>query len=321
MPFLWEPWPGRYREYSQGGLYGDTIRTKQGCDSIIYSLELTVYTTQVTGSATVVNQTICPDNDDLMIDFAYTDGRPVAYELVFDEAAQKQDFQNISGNITRSNMRITVPIPHDPMQLNSYPAADDYNITLRVTDWCDRTTDYPLSFTMLYPASLIRQKWNDVLAVYNEKYNGGMTFSSIRWFHEGSQIESKGDNNSYIYVLPELRFGEAYWVELTRADDGKTFRTCPFYPERRQDGQRQNTGERIRLSLEKPDNMRAIRISSERSGEYIVYDVTGKHLMQGGFGDGTDNVIYFDAHAAAGTYMICFIASDGTKEVRKWLVH
>ncbi|MBQ4507815.1 MAG: hypothetical protein II970_02840 [Paludibacteraceae bacterium] len=321
MPFLWEPWQGRYREYSQGGLYGDTIRTKQGCDSIIYSLELTVYTTQVTGSANVVNQTICPDNDDLMIDFAYTDGRPVAYELVFDEAAQKQDFQNITGNITRSNMRITVPIPHDPMQLNSYPAADDYNITLRVTDWCDRTTDYPLSFTMLYPASLIRQKWNDVLAVYNEKYNGGMTFSSIRWFHEGSQIESNGDNNSYIYVLPELRFGEAYWVELTRADDGKTFRTCPFYPERKQDGQRQNTGERIRLSLDKPDNMRAIRISSELSGEYIVYDVTGKHLMQGRFGDGTDNVIYFDAHAAAGTYMICFMTSDGTKEVRKWLVH
>jgi len=67
--------------------------------------------------------------------------------------------------------------------------------------------------------------------------------------------------------------------------------------------------------------MRAIRISSDLSGEYIVYDVTGKHLMQGRFGDGTDNVIYFDAHAAAGTYMICFMTSDGTKEVRKWLVH
>jgi hypothetical protein len=320
MPYLWKPWPGRFRELTNAGLYGDTLRTRQGCDSIIYSLNLQVYSTEVQATAAVVNQTICPDSENLLIDFSYTEGRPMTYELLFDSAAQAQGFRNLDGGISDSYMRLTVPMPHDPMVLNSYPKADDYNATLRVNDWCEHVSYYPIGFTVLYPASLIVQKWNDVLAIYNERYNGGMAFSSIRWYHEGRPVTAEGENSSYIYEFPNLSFGEAYWAELVRAEDNKTFRTCDFYPERKT-ALPLHIGERIRLTADQTGGGRTIRITSETDGDWIVYDVTGKLLMQGRFGEGTDNLIVFNAQYPVGTYMIRFRMSDGTVETRKWLVH
>ncbi|GEM_PF-2480221 len=318
LPYVWTTYREQYLE--SGGKYSDTLRTARGCDSIIYNLTLTVYTDVVQGTAVMTNQTLCPEQDQLQVQFTFSAGHPETYSLVFDERATQQRFETIEGTVVTGTTTINVPMPYDAMQPNSYPRADDYTASLVVTDRCDKQTVYPLSFRVLYPSSIILQKWNDVLAVLGEKANGGLTFSSIQWYHNGSPIESEGEHNSYIYEYPNLAFGTPYWVELTRADDGKTFVTCPFYP---QPKQLRPMPERDAIALRPAEqgDMRRIYIDTELSGKYIVYDITGKWLQSGCFGGEGGYLITLEKNYTSGTYLIYFHCDDGTVEIKKWMLN
>lgn len=319
LPYVWTTYHEQY--LTEAGTYRDVEKSSMGCDSVIHILNLSVFSTPVIGNAVVANQNICPDKENLQIEFTYTYGRPNTYEVVFDANAIEQNFTDQEGVILANGTTyINVGIPYDvTSDYNTYPKADYYNATLRVTDQCEKVTEYPLSFTLLYPASLIKQKWNDVLAIYNEKYNGGMTFSNIRWYHNGNYVVGQGDNHSYIYETPHLSYGEPYWVELTRADDGKTFRTCEFYPEQKASAPERN-GERVRIRQEEQNNSRTILIETDIEGTYMVYDITGKQLQKGRFNNLTDNHIRLDRYCTEGTYLIYFRGDEGETEVKKWLV-
>ena len=318
LPYVWTTYRDHYLD--QSGKYGDTLRTSKGCDSIIYSHTLTVYSTEVQGTAVVADQTLCPDQDNLQVQFTYTAGRPETYRLIFDDRASQQHFEPVEGVVVAGTTGITIPMPYDVLRPNSYPRPDDYTATLVITDRCDKQTLYPLSFTILYPSSIILQKWNDVLAILGEKANGGMTFSSIRWYHNGNPIEGQGEHNSYIYQLPNLIYGTPYWAELTRADDGKTFVTCPFYPQQKIP-QRLPSRELIELSAVNPNDTRRIFITTELGGQYIVYDITGKMLQRGSFGGDSGYEISLDKTYTSGSYMIYFHADDGTVEIKKWMIN
>ena len=154
-----------------------------------------------------------------------------------------------------------------------------------------------------------------MLALYNERYNGGYVFSRIEWYRDGIPIEGKGEHNSYIYEQSNLRFGVPYWALLTRQDDGKTIRTCACVP---QSHTPSHASERIRLTLRSRDNGRIWKIDTELNGEYLLYDVTGKWLGNGCFGEehGSPDLVINPA-CAAGTYLVVFTATNGTKEVKK----
>lgn len=319
LPYVWTTYREQY--LTESGSYRDVQKSVTGCDSVIYTLNLTVYSEPVTGTALVETETLCPDQDNLVINFTPTGGRPASYDLLFDDLAHSQYFTDLSGMLqSSSSTRITVNMPQDVTELNSYPQADNYTATLVVTDRCDKQTSFRIAFSVLYPASLIVQKWNDVLALYNEKANGGQTFTSIRWFQNNIPIDARGEHNSYIYQLPNLAFGEPYYVEVTRASDGKTFRTCDFYPQRKSDTP-QNSGERVRVMPHAGNDFRLVNIQSDTEGEYVVYDVTGKQLMQGRFGAAESNNIVFSKQYPAGTYILRFQCSENTVEIKKWLVH
>ena len=168
---------------------------------------------------------------------------------------------------------------------------------------------------MWYPSWIIAQKWEDVLALYNERYNGGYVFSHIEWYRNGIPIDGKGEHNSYIYEQPRLQFGTPYWAVLTREDDGKTIRTCSCIPK---SSAPPHASERIRLTLRSRENGRVWKIDTELSGEYLLYDVTGKWLGNGYFGEeyGSPDLV-INSSCAAGTYLVVFTATDGTKEIKK----
>ena len=89
---------------------------------------------------------------------------------------------------------------------------------------------FDLDFDLQYRSSIIEQKWNDVLALLNNKYNGGYTFSAYQWYKDGLPIP--GATKSYLYQ--ELDMDAQYSVELTR-EDGVVIQTCPFQPTPRTD--------------------------------------------------------------------------------------
>ncbi len=211
---------------------------------------------------------------------------------------------------------IAIPLPKNE-DSTVYVRPDDYSLTLTVYDQCDRRTDYPLLFRILYPSWLIQQRWRDVLALYNEKYNGGYTFSVIRWYKNGAEVTGQGVHNSYIQMSPVLEMA-TYYTLLTRADDGKSLRTCDFIPNLASPYYAPE-GEKIRL-VQQSDS-RHITVKTNLSGTFRIYDVTGKQIMNGYFGEEYGSpAIVFSSACTDGAYIIHFQANDGTEDTKKWLI-
>lgn len=95
----------------------------------------------------------------------------------------------------------------------------------------EQTIEQP--FEVRYAAQdIMAQKWENILALYNEKYNGGYRFTAYQWYKNGLPLE--GQNGSYLYLGNEtLSSTDAYSVLLTRADDGVTLFSCDFTPQLR----------------------------------------------------------------------------------------
>ncbi len=106
------------------------------------------------------------------------------------------------------------------------------NAMLYLTDpTCDRTLSFNIPMTVKFPSNIVAQKWNNVLAVYNSKKNGGYDFVAYQWFKNDSIIPGPEAQHSYYYVGTdnELDFNAYYYVLLTTTD-GLTLQSCPFYP-------------------------------------------------------------------------------------------
>ena len=68
------------------------------------------------------------------------------------------------------------------------------------------------------------------------------------------------------------------------------------------------------------DNRR-ISVTANCSGTYTVYDVAGRNLGSGRFGEDYGSPdISLSAAMAGGTYLLAFKADDGRTAVRKWIV-
>ena len=92
---------------------------------------------------------------------------------------------------------------------------------------CGESQLFPVSIKVRYSPDILTQRWNDVIAVTNENYNGGYTFSGYQWYKNGTKLP--GETKSYLYEQPTLSETALYSVELTRtSDDNTTLMTCDF---------------------------------------------------------------------------------------------
>lgn len=317
LPYTWNPTNG-YSNYTEdlydAGTYNYTLPSSLGCDSIHYTLNLTIDRDHLAAEPALTPLETCADDEALRIAINHTAGTPTAYDIAFD---QRTGLDSIIRLTIPDDNIIAVPLPRDPEDSTKYLRPDDYSLTLTVYDQCDRKTEYTMPFRILYPSWLIQQRWRDVLALYNDKYNGGYTFSVIRWFKNGTEMTGQGVHNSYIQMSPVLE-AATYYTLLTRSDDGKTLRTCDFVPNLASPYYAPQA-EKIRLMQQL--DPRHITVKTGLSGAYRVYDVTGKQVMEGVFGEKYGNpVIVFSPACADGAYIIRFHADDGTEDTQKWLV-
>jgi len=108
-------------------------------------------------------------------------------------------------------------IPHSGVQAGTFAC----EVTLRHDGKTLYTASF--SFTLLYPASVLEQAWNDVVAVLTHDYNGGYDFVAFQWYENG--VKLTGETRSYLYK--PLIMGGEYSVLLT-ATDGTQAMTCPL---------------------------------------------------------------------------------------------
>ena len=85
-----------------------------------------------------------------------------------------------------------------------------------------------------YSASLIQQRWDDVLGILNEANNGGYDFRTFQWYHNGNAIE--GATEPYLYVEQMLKPGDKYRVEMKQAGAERALSTCEYIVPNRASG-------------------------------------------------------------------------------------
>jgi len=91
----------------------------------------------------------------------------------------------------------------------------------------------PFQLHILYNQDVVTQRWNDVLAVRNQDYNGGFEFDKYQWYKkatgESDFAPIQGDTLSYLYE--PLDPTSAYAVGLVRKGETAEILTCEIYPE------------------------------------------------------------------------------------------
>ena len=201
--------------YVYSGTYSQDFKNQWDCDSVV-TLSLHV----IEKLETQVDQvpTLCADDEQLIIDYSVMAGRYDSVSVRFFSHTPQAAFYN---QVIYDTAQTTIVYPYDETILPNH-----YRVQLEFHQHASCGNQiFDLEFDVQYRSSIIEQKWNDVLALLNTRYNGGYTFSAYQWYKDGLPIE--GATKSYLYQ--ELDMDAQYSVELTRPD-GVVMHTCPFQP-------------------------------------------------------------------------------------------
>lgn len=247
------------RAYTKTGNYKDTTLNEWQCHHFTY---LSLVVIPETEYALYMGD-ICAD-EDIVISYDYDETLYrdiIEYSVRFDSLGHAQGFEDILHAAVDSVARtIYIPIPRRDSAL-AQPTPTYLDSRVGVNSYVDevkyaylRPNDYKVTITMhngicgdtlmgtdtilhvLYPSWVTEQHWNDGVLLYNERYNGGYTFSHYQWLENGQEIP--GQIREFLYLPDSLRLnvpGETpcyneYSVRLTRSDDGFSTETCPICP-------------------------------------------------------------------------------------------
>jgi hypothetical protein len=202
-----------------GGVYEIILYNEWGCPSVPQEVKIVQDCLEITMDSI---PEICGDELYFIMNYTIDKGFATTYNVIFDSTALAAGFTDISAQANGNPIQILLPDSVRP---------DNYKMNIVFEDKLCEDIDKPVDFTVKYPSSVLAQKWNDVIVVYNQKHNGGYEFSAFRWYKNG--VEIPDESGSYLYVGlngDTLETDAEYAALLTRADDGKSVFTCPFVP-------------------------------------------------------------------------------------------
>ncbi|MBR4705193.1 MAG: T9SS type A sorting domain-containing protein [Paludibacteraceae bacterium] len=153
------------------------------------------------------------------------------------------------------------------------------------------------AFTLLYPASVLEQAWNDVVAVLTRNYNGGYDFIAFQWYENGEPLT--GETHSYLYK--PLIIGGEYSAMLTEPDGTKAM-TCPLIAMHQED---------ISLYPTVVEPRRMLRCYVSEEAELILYDALGRVVARHSLPPGETHIL---APGATGVYIACIVTRSDPKE-------
>ncbi|MCQ2310788.1 MAG: hypothetical protein MJZ64_03455 [Paludibacteraceae bacterium] len=90
---------------------------------------------------------------------------------------------------------------------------------------CDTLTDTLNMVVNLKPSLVVEARFDDVLVLLNEQYNGGYSYASYQWYKEGKKMN--GATESF-YALPDSRIKDEVYSVRVVLSDGTPLWICPF---------------------------------------------------------------------------------------------
>lgn len=208
---------------------------------------------------------------------------PITYSLKYDSIAHSIGFEDEEDVPLYGAKTLSLPVPS--VAAKSYPRPGYYDAVISFKNGVcltDSMMRYPFKMEMRYPSWIMEQRHNDVIALLNEKYNGGgYTWSAYQWY-ENDQVMD-GQTKPYLHVPTGLTPDAAYSVALTRTDDNVTVRTCPIIATYKVDAIVPTMGY---LSVTPTCVVTAhpyVNILSRHDGTYRVTTDNGQHVSDGVF--------------------------------------
>lgn len=203
--------------FSVTGEYNISLTSVSGCDSIV-TLQLEVVTPLKMEISAI--EYPCPEATSFLIETHARKGIPDFYTLRFGEEGyaiglipQSDSLRNGTDNT------IEVPMPAG-VKPGYYPFSIAFDSRKNGKD------TITAELTIYYSASLIQQRWDDVLGILNSEYNGGYNFTQFQWYRNGQAIE--GATEAYLYIEEKLKAGDAYAVEMKQNGETRALRTCAY---------------------------------------------------------------------------------------------
>ena len=159
--------------FTEGGEFVVAYQTLNGCDSLYH---ISLYQHSFPAPQFPIDN-ICADDQFLYIVCKPLIDSNVLFFVSFNDVSKKNGFEDVEGILEEGVISISLPKNMDI----EYLEPNTYGGTLTLLgDICKQQHIYEFSFDVLYPSSIVIQKFNDVLAVQNKKYNGGYIFT--KWF-------------------------------------------------------------------------------------------------------------------------------------------
>ncbi len=202
------------RIITESGTYKATLQSIQwpDVDSIV-TLHLEVEPSLIISLLDTIG--VCADRTSVLFPIEVQQGTMDSVHVLFSPEAVKSGFEP-SYDFAKDE-EVVVDLP-DSL------APGYYGAIVRIgTPRCP-VPDVPVMVQINYSSSIIAQK-DGIIALLNDDYNGGYTFSTYRWYRNGVLIE--GADQSYLVVGPD-DLGAQYTVILTRQEDGVTVAACPI---------------------------------------------------------------------------------------------
>ena len=280
-PITWEG-----TTYSTEGDYIKELQSQQGCDSIV--------TLHLTENLLIVNEVsydeFCIEQSDNM---SFTIQVATGYidyaQLLFSEDAHLQKIRDTKVNINGNNNAITVNIPTNA-NAGIYGLQIDYYYRDKIVHTQN------ITFKILYPASVLLQKWNDFIGVQTYNYNGGYNFVAFEWYKDGEPL---GQTGSYIYM--PLEIGASYSALLTDENGIKLF-TCPITAVDKDD---------IGLYPTVVRKSGIMGLHLTRPAQMLMYDATGKLISTKNYEAGEFSI---SAPQESGIYVAHIILDDNSAD-------
>lgn len=208
------------------GFYKDTTMNEWGCHHFTYLRLGMMEPTH----AHIYADSICADEEAFEVRYSYTGQSPIAYSLLFDSLGHAQQFEDVRWMPFDSDSTIVVPTPFKDGDRTQYPRPDIYPIRLILHNgYCLNDSLYPDDgkIIMNYPSWVTEQRFRDVIAILDTKYNGGYEFDHFQWYRNNVAIP--GETHEYLYLPHEMDVDTVlYHVRVRRPGEVRDFQTCPI---------------------------------------------------------------------------------------------
>jgi hypothetical protein len=249
---------------------------------------------------------ICADDPFFILPYNTYGEKSYYYNIQFNSNAQQQGFANIDSGKTIYDNYIEINIPQGIDKQDYVLPHNHYAASIYVDNGNCKSRELEFSFPISYPNWITEQKWNDVIALLNDRYNGGYTFSKYEWYKNGKKLE--GENKSYIYILPTLDFGAEYRALVTRTLDGEAVFTCPLIPQYRAN---------VKVYPQLVSQNEPIYIETQENGHVVVWNTLGQKIAAYPVFEQQINKVSMDK---TGLFLLEVVSNNGVKQTFKIIV-